>query len=127
MYTVEVLNISLSPSDNPLTMRESSQKIFQCEVNSNAVPVPIITWYLGSTNISSMAETHSTNITITGNRKDNKKMLECRATNNKKPPKSANTTLNIECMCNQIHLRACLREKKQNVPVARFSDELQIL
>lgn len=104
MHTVEVHNISISPNDNPLTMRERSQKQLECNVNSNALPVPKITWYLESTNISSTVITHNTTITITGKRIDNNKILECRATNNNKLPMSANTTLNIECKFNQVHV-----------------------
>lgn len=97
LYTVDVHNISISPSDNPLTFRESSQMEFRCVVNSNAVPAPNITWYLGSTDITSRAGTNTTSITITGYRIDNMKTLQCRATNNNKLPKTASTVLNIEC------------------------------
>lgn len=114
MYTVEVHNISISPNNNPLTMRENSQRELCCEVNSNALPVPTITWYLGSSNITSPAEIYKKNITITGYRKNNNKTLECRATNNNKQPKSANTTLYIECMCNQIPLYLGTKKWKKN-------------
>lgn len=100
LYTVEVYNISISPSDNPITIRENFQMEFRCLVNSNAVPVPTITWYLGSTDITYMAETDTTSITITGNRADNTKTLQCRALKNNKPPKKENTTLNVECKYN---------------------------
>lgn len=100
LYTVEVYNVSISPSDNPLTIRESTQMKVRCLVNSNAVPAPNITWYLGSTDITYMAGTDITSINITGNRTDNTKTLECRASNSNKPPQTANTTLNVECKYN---------------------------
>lgn len=83
--------------DNSSTIREEKQKEFLCVVNSNAYPVPNITWYLGSTDITYLAGTHTTSISIKGNRTDNDKTLECRASNNNKPAKTAKTTLNIEC------------------------------
>lgn len=92
---IEVYNITISPNDNPLTMSEGSSRTLECEVNRNALPTPTITWYLGSTNISSTVETFNKTTTITGSRTDDNKTLECRATNNNLP-KSANTTLNIE-------------------------------
>lgn len=97
LYTVDVQNISISPSDNPLTFREGTQMEVRCVVNSNAVPAPNITWSLGSTYITSIAGTYTTSITLTGNRTDNNKTLQCRATNNNKTPKTASTVLNIEC------------------------------
>lgn len=97
LYTVEVYNVSISPSDNPLTIRESTHMEVHCVVNSNAVPAPNITWYLGSTDITYMAGTDTTSINITGNRTDNTKSLECRASNSNTPPKTANTKLNLEC------------------------------
>lgn len=97
LYTVDVYNVSISPSDNPLTIRESTQMEVRCVVNSNAVPAPNITWYLGSTDITFMAGTDTTSITITGNRTDNKKSLECRVSNSNTPPKTTNNTLNVEC------------------------------
>lgn len=97
MYTVEVYNISISPNVNPLTIGESIKMDVRCVVNNNADPPPNITWHLGSTDITSKAGTDSTLIMITGNRTDNGKTLECRASNNNKPPKTASTTLNVEC------------------------------
>lgn len=101
-FTVDVYNVSLIPCDNLLAFREGSQREFRCLVNSNAVPAPTITWYLGSTDITSRAGTDTTSITLTGNRIDNMKTLQCRATNNNKPSKSANTTLNVECKFSDI-------------------------
>lgn len=95
--TADVHNVSLIPSDNPLIVREGKQRDVQCVVNINAVPDPIITWYLGSTNITYMVGKNRTFITLTGNRKDNTEMLQCKATNNNKPPKTASTKLNVEC------------------------------
>lgn len=96
--TVDVFNVSLIPIDNPLTIREGTQKNVRCIVNSNAAPAPTITWYLGSTDITSRAGTNASSITLMGNRTDNTKTLQCRATNNNnKPPKTARTTLNVEC------------------------------
>lgn len=69
-----------------------------CAVNSNAVPAPTINWYLESTDITTMAGINKAYIVITGKRLNNKKILQCRATNNNiKPQMAANTTLNIEC------------------------------
>ena len=95
--TVDVQNVSLIPSDNPLTLAEGVQKMVRCVVNSNAVPAPTITWYLGSTDITNMAGTDVSVIIITGNRNHNNKTLECKATNNNKPSKTGATTLNVEC------------------------------
>lgn len=94
--TVDVHNVSLIPNDNPLTIREGNQTEVRCVVNSNALPAPTITWYLGSTDITNIAGTDTTSITITGNRMNNTNMLICRAENNNKT-KTANTTLNVEC------------------------------
>lgn len=96
--TVDVQNVSLIPSDNPFTIREGTQRIVRCVVNQNAVPPPTITWYLESTDIT-IADTDNTNFTITGNKADNTKILQCRAANNNKPEKTASTTLNVECKC----------------------------
>lgn len=93
---------SLIPSDNPLTVREGIHKVIQCVVNSDADPTPTITWYMGSTDITSRAGKNTTFITLTGNRTDNGKNLECRATNDKKSPKIGNTTLNVECKFRDI-------------------------
>lgn len=68
-----------------------------CEINDNAVPPPTITWFLGTTYISSTEGTYTTFINITGNREDNTKTLQCKATNNNKPPKNAVATINEEC------------------------------
>lgn len=100
--TVSVHNVSLIPSKNQLTVREGIQKVIHCVVNRNADPVPTITWYLGSTDITSRAGTNTTSITLTGNRTDNGRTLECRATNDNKPPKIGNTTLNVECKFKDI-------------------------
>lgn len=94
---VDVNNVSMIPTDNPMTIREGAQREFRCVVNSNAVPAPNFNWYLDSTDITSRAGTDTTSIIITGNRTDNTKMIECRATNNNKFPKTASTILNIEC------------------------------
>lgn len=82
-----------------MTLGEGTQKTIQCAINRNAVPAPNITWYLGFTDITKTAKAVKSYITITGNRTDNTKTLECRATNNKKPSKTASTTLNVECKC----------------------------
>lgn len=100
MYTVDVYNISISPSADPLTIRESTQMKVHCVVNSNAVPAPNITWYLGFTDITSRAGTDKTSINIMGNRTDNGKTLGCNALNNNKPSKTTSTTLNVECKYN---------------------------
>lgn len=85
------------PSVNSLALREGTQKEVRCVFNSDAVPAPTITWYLEFADITSMAETDTTSITVTGNRTDNTETLQCRATNNNKPPKTASLTLNVEC------------------------------
>lgn len=100
---VDVINVSMIPSDNPLTIREGAQREIMCVVNNNAVLAPNINWYLDSTDITSRAGTDATSIIITGNRTDNTKMIECRATNNKKFPKTASTILNIECKFGFYH------------------------
>lgn len=96
---VEVHNVSIIPSVSSLTIREGSEKKVRCVVNTNAVPVPTINWYLGSKNITNIAGTNTTSITIEGKRADNTETLQCRATNNNKPPKAASLTLNVECKC----------------------------
>lgn len=101
-FTVNVRNVSLIPSDNPLAIKEGTQREVRCVVNSNAVPAPTITWYLGSTNITYVAGTDTTFITLTGTRTDNMKTLQCRAINNNKSPKTASTTLNVECKFSEI-------------------------
>lgn len=85
------------PDGNELTIREGNQSEVRCNINSNAVPDPTITWYVGSTDITIIAGADTTSIIITGNRTYNTKTLECRATNNDKPTKKASTTLNVEC------------------------------
>uniref|UniRef100_K1S1L6 Hemicentin-1 n=1 Tax=Magallana gigas TaxID=29159 RepID=K1S1L6_MAGGI len=75
---------------------EGNREKVRCVVNSNAVPAPTITWYLGSRDITSKVGTDTTSITLTGNRTDNTKTLECRATNNNRPLMTASLTLNVE-------------------------------
>lgn len=94
---VDVYNVSLSPVDNPLNITENDERLVKCVVNSNADPVPTITWYLGSTNITSKARANTNFINITGNRNDTDKNLQCRATNSNKTPKTASTVLNVQC------------------------------
>lgn len=96
-FTVEVHNISLSPNNGQLTLRENLETEVMCEINNNAVPPPTITWFLGTKYISSTEGTYTTSINITGNREDNTQTLQCKATNNNKPPKTAVTTINVEC------------------------------
>ena len=97
-HLVSVHNVSLIPSDNKLTIREGSMKEVQCEVNRNAYPAPGFFWYVASIQIVNAFNTgYRTSVTITGNKVDNQKTLQCRATNNNNPPKTATTTLNIEC------------------------------
>lgn len=93
---IEVHNISLSPNNGQLTLRENLKTEVMCEINDNAVPSPTITWFLGTTYISSTEGTYTTSINITGKREDNTKTLQCKATNNYKPPKTAVATLNVE-------------------------------
>lgn len=99
---VDVNNVSMIPTDNPLTIREGTQREVRCVVNSNAVPAPNITWYLGLTDITNTTGTDKTSINITGNREDNKKTLQCRASNNNKTTRTANTMLNVECKFSDI-------------------------
>ncbi|XP_078331735.1 uncharacterized protein LOC144617641 isoform X2 [Crassostrea virginica] len=94
--SIDVHNVSLIPSDNPMTLAEGVQKMVRCVVNSNAVPAPTITWSLGSTDITNMAGNNASSIIITGNRNHNNKTLACKATNNNKPSKTGATTLNVE-------------------------------
>ena len=95
--TVDVHNVSLIPTANPLKLVEGTQIEVQCVVNSNAVPPPTITWYLGSKEITGTTSNSTSSITITGKREDNRRTLQCRATNNNKPPKTVVKTLNVEC------------------------------
>lgn len=99
LYLVDVQIVSLTPSDTPLTIREGTTREVRCVVNSNALPVPTINWYLGSTNITYITGADATSFNLTGNRTDNTKTLQCKASNNNKPPKAAITTLNVECKC----------------------------
>lgn len=80
------------PSANPLTIREGIQSEVQCRANSDAFPDPAIAWYLDSKFVTS-----TNKYSIIGKREDNRKTLECKASNDNKTEKSANTTLNIEC------------------------------
>lgn len=84
--------MTLDPSDNPLTIREGTQRKVMCVVNTNAVPAPTITWYLDSELMTTSKE-----YSKIGNRADNKKTLECRASNNNNNEKTTSTILNIEC------------------------------
>uniref|UniRef100_A0A8W8P1S0 Uncharacterized protein n=1 Tax=Magallana gigas TaxID=29159 RepID=A0A8W8P1S0_MAGGI len=77
-------------------MIEGNQISVRCAVNSNAFPAPTLTWHRGSTDVTKRTGAFIYDITITGDRTDNTKTLECRATNNNKPPKTASTTLNVE-------------------------------
>lgn len=99
-FTVDVHKVLLIPNVSLLTIREGTQKEVLCVVNSDAVPAPTITWYMESSNITIMAKKYTTSITVSGNRTDNTKKLECRATNSNKPPRTASLTLNVECKNN---------------------------
>lgn len=68
----------------------------QCIVNKNAIPLPNIELYLESKIIHSMVGTE-TNFTLSGRKENNKKTLECRASNNGKKPKVSSTILDVEC------------------------------
>lgn len=109
-------------SDNPLILREGKRREVRCVVNSNAVPAPTITWYLGSTNITSIAGTDTTSITLMGNRADNAKTLQCKATNNNKPQKIASTVLNVECKFNDIPSEYYYRYKKTTLDIFKTSN-----
>lgn len=100
IFLVDVHNVCLVPSDNPLTISECNDIEVQCKVNSNAFPAPVITWYLGSTVITIIEGSHETSITLVGNRTDNKKPLQCKASSIYKEPMETNTTLNVECKFN---------------------------
>lgn len=96
-FTVAVQNVSLLPHDNPLPIIEGIVINVKCEVNKNAAPPPVITWYIKNNDKTSIIGRNTTNIDFEGNRTDNFKTLECQATNNKGTPKMASTLLNIEC------------------------------
>lgn len=113
-------------SDNPLILREGKRREVRCVVNSNAVPAPTITWYLGSTNITSIAGTDTTSITLMGSRADNAKTLQCRATNNNKPQKIASTVLNVECKFNDIPSEYYYRYKKTTLDLFKTSNVLKV-
>ena len=95
--TVDVTNVSLIPTDNPLILVENTYKEVKCLVNSNVNPAPTLVWYLDSTIITSVKNAVNSTINITRTKEDNMKMLRCSAANNNKPPLSTNTTLKIEC------------------------------
>lgn len=84
-FTVDVHKVLLIPNVSLLIIKEGTEKEVRCVVNSDAVPAPTITWYMGSANITSMAKTDTTSITVSGNRTDSTKTLDCRATNSNKP------------------------------------------
>ncbi|XP_052691152.1 kin of IRRE-like protein 1 [Crassostrea angulata] len=93
---IDVHNVSLIPSDKPLTISEHKLIEVLCEVNRNAFPAPLITWYLDSTIITAIEGSHETSITLVGNRTDNMKTLLCTASNMNKRTVNASTTLNVE-------------------------------
>lgn len=95
IIAIDIKTVSLNPSNATLTINEGARIDVECSVNSDAVPVPAITWFLESTNISSTVEAYTTTIEITGKKADNLKTLKCKALNNK-VPKTALTTLNVE-------------------------------
>lgn len=99
IFLVDVHNVSLIPSDKPLTISEHQLIEVLCEVNRNAFPAPLITWYLDSTIITAIEGSHETSITLVGNRTDNMKTLLCTASNMNKTV-NASTTLNVECKFN---------------------------
>lgn len=68
-----------------------------CTVNKDAVPPPNITWYLGFDEKFSDIHTRESSINITGAKEDDKKTLECRASNSDGQPETVATTLNVEC------------------------------
>lgn len=90
-FTVHIYKVSLIPNDNPLTLREGTRRDVLCVVY--AVPVPTISW--DPADITSIARTNTTSITLTGDSTYKTKTLQCIAPNNNKPPKTANTTLNV--------------------------------
>uniref|UniRef100_A0A8W8LC53 Ig-like domain-containing protein n=1 Tax=Magallana gigas TaxID=29159 RepID=A0A8W8LC53_MAGGI len=92
---IDVHNVSLIPSDKPLTISEHKLIEVLCEVNRNAFPAPLITWYLDSSIITAIEGSHETSITLVGNRTDNMKTLLCTASNMNKTV-NASTTLNVE-------------------------------
>lgn len=97
-FAVDVKNVSLDPSKNILTIKEGTQRNISCEVNGDADPAPNITWFIGPANlISTAVYTRKSFIIVTGKREDNTKTLQCKASNNYRPPETANTILNIEC------------------------------
>eukprot|EP00477_Mikrocytos_mackini_P003186 GAHX01003932.1.p1 GENE.GAHX01003932.1~~GAHX01003932.1.p1 ORF type:complete len:444 (-),score=28.71 GAHX01003932.1:64-1395(-) len=93
---IDVYNISLIPSQTTLTIGEGTQMEVHCVINRNAAPPPTITWYLGSTDITSLAGSDTTSILITGKRIDNTENLTCFASNNNKEAKSAAIKLNVQ-------------------------------
>lgn len=95
-FNVAVQNVSLLPHDNPLPIKEGIVINVKCEVNKNAAPPPVITWYIKNNDKTSIIGRNTTNIDFEGSRTDNFKTLECQATNNKGTPKMASTLLNIE-------------------------------
>ena len=102
---MSVYNVSLFPSDDPLIIREGTHQVIKCEVNGNATPTPTKTWYLGSTDITNTAGNNTSFINITGRRENNKKTIQCRATNINEEPKNASTTLMVECKNRQLQIK----------------------
>ena len=85
--------MSLSPNDNPLTIKDGTTIKVTCFVNSDTYPTPVIQWYIGDTEIGSNNET----LELTADKIHDGKILRCLASNN---DKSLNKTtfLNILCM-----------------------------
>lgn len=100
IFLVDVYNVSLIPNDKPLPISEHKLIEVLCEVNRNAFPAPLITWYLDSTIITAIEGSHETSITLVGNRTDNMKTLLYTALNMNKKTVNASTTLNVECKFN---------------------------
>lgn len=96
-FNIAVHNISLMPNSNLVPIIEGKKEQFKCEVNKNAAPDPVITWYLSNQKDTSIIARNTSIINITGNRTDNFKTLKCQATNNNnKTSKTAHTVLNVE-------------------------------
>ena len=89
---VFVRNVSLSPNDNPLTIKEGTTIKVTCSVNSDAYPTPVIQWYIGDTEIGNNNET----LELTADKIHDGKILHCLATNYNKSL-SSTTNLNILC------------------------------
>ena len=95
--------MSLSPNDNPLTIKEGTTIKVTCSFNADAYPTPVIQWYIGDTKIGSNNET----LELTADKIHDGRKLRCLAKNNEKTLIST-TMLNILCKIYLINSKIAL-------------------